>query len=370
MRILHICNDYIGSKVHSNLYKELDELGVFQTVFTYYRGVGNDTNKFESKNTTFIYSAILRPIHRLLYYKKIKDVYGYLRLKVKPEFDICHAVTLFSDGAIAYKLYKEYGIPYIVSVRKTDVSEFLTFAPHTWPMGIKVLMHAKKIVFISKAAYNTFCKHFVIRCILPQIKNKIIIQPNGIDDYWLSNLNTGKIINNQSVLYVGKFDYNKNVVRLIKSIHSLKNEYPNLTLHLVGGGGEREKYILNLIEKNPNTIVYHGKVFDKEQLRSIYRSCSIFAMPSIFETFGLVYIEAMSQNLAVLYTKNQGIYGLFDENIGEAVDPLSKRSIKLALSKIIQHRLDYNFFGSLDFEMFRWGNIAKRYQNVYSEVIG
>ena len=38
MRILHICNDYCGSKVHANLYRRLDELGVEQTVYAYYRG--------------------------------------------------------------------------------------------------------------------------------------------------------------------------------------------------------------------------------------------------------------------------------------------------------------------------------------------
>ena len=38
MKILHICNDYCGSKVHANLFRRLDELGVEQTVYAYYRG--------------------------------------------------------------------------------------------------------------------------------------------------------------------------------------------------------------------------------------------------------------------------------------------------------------------------------------------
>ena len=53
------------------------------------------------------------------------------------------------------------------------------------------------------------------------------------------------------------------------------------------------------------------------------RSCSVFAMPSIFETFGLVYLEALSQNLPVVYTKGQGIDGMFDNTVGIGVDPLS-----------------------------------------------
>lgn len=64
------------------------------------------------------------------------------------------------------------------------------------------------------------------------------------------------------------------------------------------------------------------------------RSCSVFAMPSIFETFGLVYLEALSQNLPVVYTKGQGIDGMFDNTVGIGVDPLSVEEIKNAIKMI------------------------------------
>ena len=36
-------------------------------------------------------------------------------------------------------------------------------------------------------------------------------------------------------------------------------------------------------------------------------------MPSFPETFGLVYVEAMSQGLPIIYTKGQGIDGYFED---------------------------------------------------------
>lgn len=371
MRVLHICNDYCGSKVHSNLYSQLDKIGVEQVVYAYYRGENKEgINKFEASNTRFIYSGILKPHHRLLYHHKNNVVYRDLLNHIQPsEISMCHATTLFSDGAIAYKLYKDYEIPYIVTVRKTDASEFLSFAPHTWPLGIKILKESKKIVFISKAAFNTFCNHFIIKSILSQIQDKIIIQPNGVDEYWLSNLDHSNINNNHSVLYVGKFDYNKNVIRLIKSVLSIKKDFPDLKLHLVGGGGSREKKVLKLVKNHSDSLVYHGKIYNKDSLKSIYKSCSIFAMPSIFETFGLVYIEAMSQNLAILYTKNQGISGLFDNRIGESVDPLSIKSICHSLSCLLRNRSYYNYAEKIDYNVFRWRTIANRYMDLYSNMM-
>ena len=371
MQILHICNDYCGSKVHSNLYSQLDKIGVKQVIYAYYRGENKSgKNQFEASNTTFVYSGILKTYHRVLYHYKNEVVYQDLLRHVRPsEFSLCHATTLFSDGAIAYKLYKEHKVPYIVTVRKTDASEFLYFAPHTWSLGIKILKSAKQIMFISKAALDNFCRHFLIKKILPLIKDKFLIQPNGIDDYWLSNLSHAVINNNHSILYVGKFDYNKNVTRLIEAFLDLKDTYPDLKLHLVGGGGKREKKVLKFVRNNPETIIYHGHIFDKETLMHIYRSCSIFAMPSIFETFGLVYIEAMSQNLAVLYTKNQGISGLFDDRIGEAVEPLSVKSIRNALSKLLGSRYYYNYPEKIDYNMFRWSTIAERYLDIYLTIV-
>lgn len=367
MKILHICNDYCGSKVHSNLYRELDELGVEQTMYTCCR-VGNEKGKnaFKGQYTNFIYNCVLTPKHRFLYHIKIKTSYKGLIEEVNlKDYDLVHAVTLFADGAVAYKLFKKYGVPYVVTIRNTDINEFLAIAPHTWPLAIKVLRYARKIIFISKAPMEKFCRHFVIKRILSDIQDKFIIQPNGIDDYWLNNIWEGEKNLSHNIIYVGRFDVNKNVVRLIDAVLNLQAKIPDLHLHLVGGDGGREEVVLKLVESNKSVLTYHGKIFDKNKLKTLYRGCSIFAMPSIHETFGLVYIEALSQGLSVLYTKNQGIDGLLDERVGEKVNALSTESIEQGLLKMIKNRDYYLTNEIVDFEQFSWDKIAFRYKAIY-----
>lgn len=370
MKVLHICNDFTGSKVHSNLYNQLDRIGMEQIVYTYFRKKENDgKNCFDANNTVFIYSTVLKPKHRIIYHQKISAVYGDLLKKINPkEITVSHATTLFSDGAIAYKLYKNYGIPYVVTVRKTDISEFLAVAPHTWNMGVNVLKNASKICFISKAPKEKFCRHFLIKRILAEIEDKFVIQPNGIDNYWLDNIRQDRATPNKQVLYVGKFDFNKNVLRLVDAVVTLRKKYPDITLHLVGGGGEREKAVVERVNRHSDILVYHGPVYDKDALKAIYRGCSIFAMPSIHETFGLVYIEALSQGLAVLFTKGQGIDGLLDPLVGESVNAFSKKSISEALSKLIDCRENYNTAGMVDYKQFSWDIIAERYAEMYKSV--
>lgn len=369
MKILHLCNDFCGSKVHAHLYKSLDGLGLKQIVFTYFRDVGlKGRNSFETLNTEFVYSGILRQYHRLLYQLKIHDVYEELQKRVDLSLiDCVHAVTLFSDGALAYRVKRDYGKSYVVSVRNTDVNTFLGYAPHTWGMGRKVLLNASKIVFISEALKNKFCTHIAIKEILPQIENKFMVQPNGIDDYWIDHVRREKK-KGYNILYVGRFDSNKNVVRLIKALIALHKDYPAVKLNLVGGKGNQEKKVLKLVRKYSQWMHYHGIVYDKEVLRKIYNDNVVFAMPSIFETFGLVYIEALTQNLRLLYTKGQGIDGMFSKRFGENANPLSVKDIEKKLSLLLMNPQNYSGNEYVNFEEFRWGAIAKVYQDVYLQL--
>lgn len=370
MRILHICNDFCGSKVHSNLYRELDGIGVNQTVFTCYRGnFPEGTNQFDASCSDFIYRNVLGTKHRFLFHTKVNKVYHELINAVDPkQYDLVHAVTMFTDGAVAYRLFKEYGLPYVISVRNTDINEFLVVAPHTWRIGMNILKNASKIVFISKAPKDKFCTHFLIRRFLPKIQDKFLVQPNGIDSYWLEHIYKDKPNTDHNIIYVGRFDFNKNVLRLIKAILELQVDFKDIHLHLVGGDGGREQKIKNLVDKHKDCLIYHGKIYDKEQLRQLYRLCNIFAMPSIHETFGLVYMEALTQNLAVLFTKKQGIDGLFDAHIGESVNALSVVSIKEGLRKLLTNR-DYYNSNSVDFSLFNWSQIAVNYKIMYEQIL-
>ena len=370
MRILHISNDFAGSKVHSNLTKAIDGIGVSQTVYCPVRDeslLGN--NRFEGKNIVFIYSFCIKTWYRLVYHYKLGRLYNDLRQKVELEkYDVIHAATLFSDGGLAYKAHVEYGTRYIVAVRNTDYNDFIRLLPHTYPMGRKVLQSAERIVFISAGIKRQFENSRFVKPILHDIKDKFVIQPNGIDAYWLLHISREKRLGHK-ILYVGDFSENKNVARLIKAVLKVRTTkgYDDCHLTLVGGGKNRTNEVENLIENHPECVTYLGKIYDKDRLASVMTDCSLFAMPSIHETFGLVYLEALSQNLPVVYTKGQGIDGMFDESVGIAVNPKSVDEIRDALLAIMENPGKYGN-GNVDFEKFSWENIAEDYHKIYLSI--
>lgn len=372
MKILQIANDFAGSKVHKNLFQSIDSKAVEQVIYCPVRDsqlVGG--NSFDGKNVKIIYSNVIKPLHRYLYHIKRKTLYRDMISKVDVKnIDIVHAATLFSDGGLAYKLFKDYGIPYIIAVRNTDVNDFLGKLPNTWWDGIQILLHAKRIFFISEGLKRKFESHFAIRIILHKIKEKFVLLPNGIDDYFLDHIYKERRTENK-VVYVGDFSNNKNVVRLGKAILQLRNEkgFEDTTLTIVGGGKNESDDVIKMIENNPKAFNYLGKIYEKDRLCEVFRQNSVFAMPSITETFGLVYLEALSQNLPVLYTKLQGIDGLLHDSVGIGVNPLSVEQITDALRKLLSDKSCYSN-DQVDFSQFRWDHISDKYIAHYKDCLG
>lgn len=371
MHILHISSDFSNTAVHANLYKQLDKLGVEQTIFNPIRVIRRETigrNEFEGEHTRFVYADVVKPFHHYVYHIKQHRIYRELRKKVSIEgVDLCHATTLFTDGGQAYRLFMKYNIPYIVAVRSTDYA-FLRKAPHAHIAAKKILLNASKIVFVSLAMKDKFCTHDFVKKFLPDIENKFVVLRNGIDDYWIDNTNRDEVLDNHSILYVGTMIRRKRPLTLIEAVLGLKEKYPDIKLNLIGSTGEDEEAVKEYARKYPEVVIYHGRINEKQKLLDHYRNNSLFALPSTGETFGLVFLEALSQNLPVIYTKGDGVDGLLADNNGVGLLTPNKEGIMAAIEKVFENRSYYSN-ENVDFESFRWKSIAGEYVVLYDNVI-
>lgn len=369
MRIFHICGYYTGSKVHKELFERLDKRDVEQTIYSALQ-TSNPTvgaNTFEAKHTSFICSPILHIWHRALFLAKSRKIMRDVEAKCDVKsFDVINATTSYTDGVAAYRLHRKYGIPFVITVRNTDMNDFMKF-PQWWPIHRKTLKAASKIIFITPAMKEKFIAHNSLRGLGKEIEAKSVVQPNGVNAYWLHHFNIEKR-DNHSIIYVGKFDNNKNVLRLIDAVQSLKNDIPEVELNLVGGDGAQHEAVLTKVSENTSWLHYHGKIFDKDKLQALYQQNAVFAMPSHYETFGLVYVEAMSQGLNTLCTKGEGIDGVFGKKVGEFVNSRSVESIRDALRKLLNNKEEYELLSEDELMAFDWDRIAERYKALFENV--
>ncbi|MGD7023380.1 glycosyltransferase [Rossellomorea vietnamensis] len=375
MRLLHICSYYIGNKLYMNLFSRLSQLGLKQDVFVPVKDeshIGSNQLPAEYRDINYAYRNMIKKHDKYLYKNKITKQMKEIESSMKDTagIDFIHAHTIFSDGGTAYKLHQKYGTPYIVNVRNTDINFFYKYAVHLRPFMYKILKNAKGIVFLSHA-YKEKTFSLLPAEVSEDIKDKCHVIPNGIDDYWHS-LNTpvkSKNPDKLDLLFVGLIDKNKNLSSVIRACAILADQGKDVTLHVAGSGPYEERNReLSKELKIQDRVKFHGYINEKTAIAGLMEKSDIFVMPSFRETFGLVYIEAMSKGLPVLYSEGQGIDGFFpDGEVGFSVDPETPGSIVNSIEKIVQ---DYKGISSRGIEQskaFKWEEIAERYIGLYSD---
>lgn len=366
MKMLHINSYYSTSEFYKNLYNEQInkniDLDVYVPVNT------KLTSEFDYGKYTNI-SKCYNKIDRLFFHVKHHKIYKDINKKYNiNDYSMIHAHSLFSNGYIAMKLKEKYNIPYVVAVRNTDVNLFFKRMIHLRKIGVKILRNADRIIFLSEAYKNQVLNTYLLENIREEICSKISIIPNGIDDFWfenISNARKSKLDKKIRFIQVGDINKNKNILTTVKALKLLESEGYTVSLDLVGK--IKDKKIYNEI-KNINFVNYLGYK-NKIELIKLYRKNDIFILPSINETFGLVYAEAMSQGLPVIYSKEQGFDRQFEEGeVGYNVDCFNEVEIKEKINDIILNYTEVSSMCIKNASKFKWEILNKKYKKLYEEL--
>jgi len=359
MRIIHICGNH-GTKLYSKLFSHIALFNTTQYII-YPRGkhhvITNETINNLSLESPLILSNLTRIFFILKKHRLLRSFEQKI-LSFKP--DLIHAHTLFSDGVLAYEIYKKYSIPYIIAVRSTDTNSFLKYKRWLKGLGREILNNSERVIFISPSLQSQ-----IVDIYGQGIINKSLIISNGIDKvFFKENIKPKIISNNPSLLYVGTFIKRKNVLTLTN--FAIMHGYQ---LNIVGKKGKQEKKILSKAQTHKN-IHYLGSLNNINDLIQVYRNSDIFIMPSYNETFGLVYPEALSQGTPIIYSKGTGIDGIFKEGaVGYGVNPGNSDEWNDAINKIVKNYTELSNACINKSKKFNWDTIGKQYIELYNRII-
>lgn len=368
IRVLHINCNYIGTTLHQLMIEHLDALGYSNQVFvpTY-----DKKSAVIEPNDNVCVSECFRKWDRLIFDYKQKKIRKGLESHITvADFDLIHAYTLFTDGNCARKLSQKHGMPYVVAVRNTDVNNFFRLMPHLRRRGVQIMRDAAAVFFLSEAYRKQVFEKYIPQKYWADIEKKTHIIPNGIDAFWFENTPAPeKMIDVKSVklVYAGRIDKNKNIPTTQKAMGILRKQGYSVALSVVGKIQDEREF--QIIRKDPFTTYYPA--MPKEKLIEIYRDSDIFVMPSFTESFGLVYAEAISQGLPVIYSKGQGFDNQFPEGtVGFHVAADDPESVADGIEKVINSFDAIRERTVISARKFNWDDISKRYVEIYQKVSG
>lgn len=306
------------------------------------------------------------------------------------DFQLVHMHDFFAYKAM--DKFKEMKKPILLTIHRLH-REF-----PSWFAGEKLALEkADYITVVGESYYKEDEKE-----LFEKYDDKVTCVFNGIDtEFWnvqkssypnISRKHRRRLILQRYGLsdgvfyvYVGRFDpVQKGVDILLKASEQfLKNE--GVRMIIVGVGDKKlESLSKNLEAKYPSKLKVINQLLPREEVRDIYSSADFAIIPSIFEPFGLVQLEAMSCECIPIGSRTGGIKDTvisYDDNKREATGFLvEKGNFKALLTAMEQALALYKENQKIIEQMrkngrkrcekiFQWSVSCRKYLNIYKKLL-
>ncbi|WP_242927106.1 glycosyltransferase [Pontibacter vulgaris] len=278
--------------------------------------------------------------------------------------DVIHAHVSYPAGFIAMKLAEAYDVPYVITEHMAPFPfpQFLTKDGNLHKSIKLPLSKASKLIAVSPALAETIIDYGVKR---PQYI------PNVIDEDYFRPIPLPHKRKDFIFFTLCLISKQKGIDDLLQAYSEVIKVYPNTRLH-IGGTGINIDYYKNLalelkVEKN---LTWLGQL-SRSQAKIEFNSCNAFVLPSHFETFGVVYAEALACGKPIIATKCGGPEAIVNETNGLIVEVGDIKAIAESMVRMIE---EYSLFNPqairADFEKrFSKKAVLPQIINVYKSII-
>jgi len=212
-------------------------------------------------------------------------------------------------------------------------------------------------------------------------EDKLVMIPNGVDvkEYEKNDIDLSQfrkrfaLPEEKVVLFVGRLVYEKGVHVLVNAIPKIL-EKVNAKFVIVGNG-----YMKGTLSEHIKRMGFAHKVLftgfvDNETLRNIQKCADVCVVPSLFEPFGIVALEAMAAKTPVIVSDTGGLSEIVEHDFtGVKVypgdpDSLAWGVLRVLLDDAYANRLRENAYRVV-LERFNWEKISQQTRNVYELVL-
>jgi len=175
------------------------------------------------------------------------------------------------------------------------------------------------------------------------------------------------------LLFVGMNFETKGLDTAIAAVAKARSAQPGANLHLlVVGRGNENKYSAICRSLGVAEAVSFAGI-QSEEIEHYYRAADIFIMPSAFDTFGMVVLEAMAAGLPVIISSNVGAKDVVTEGVNGFILP-DRMDAGMAADRILrlrdgERRMEMGMEASRSAVLHDWDNLACRMESLYQDIL-
>jgi glycogen(starch) synthase len=214
-------------------------------------------------------------------------------------------------------------------------------------------------------------------------EDKLVMIPNGVNTDVYESLGNEDCSSSRArfalpeekiVLYVGRLVYEKGIHVLINAVPKVL-EKVNAKFIIVGSGYMKEQ-LLKIVRsmKLEHKVLFLGFV-DDETLIRLQKCADVSVVPSLFEPFGIVALEALAAKSPLVASDTGGLSEIVDHDLtGFKAYPNNPESLAWGIKKVLLDENYRNFIRENAYakvhEKYDWEKIALQTKEIYKTVLG
>jgi len=309
---------------------------------------------------------------------------------------IVHCHTWYTDmaGFLASKLWD---IPFVLTthslepLRPWKVEQLGTgYHLSSW-MEKTAIEHAHAVIAVSQETRNDVLQYFS----LPE--DRVHVIHNGIDVEEYSKTTATNVLEKYGidqdhpyVLFVGRITRQKGIIHLVNAINEMN---PDIQVVLCAGApdtveiGQEMSAGVAQVSAARDGVIWIQQMLPREEVIQLYSHAAVFCCPSVYEPFGIINLEAMACETAVVASAIGGIPEVVVPNqTGLLVDlqlqpgtfdPVNPRKfshdLALAINEVALNPEMQKQFGANGRkraeELFSWDMVAQKTLDLYTSLL-
>lgn len=290
--------------------------------------------------------------HREAFTKGIQKLYEKYSL-VNEYFDVIHAHCCVWAGYAAMRLSEKTGIPYVITEHATLFQlhrDQISKANEKWIR--QAFESAAKVICVSQAFAKLIAEY--------RTSDDIEVIGNVVDveQFNFCEQEAHHELRFLCICYMNTVDQlkKKGIDILLRAWRDFSEKNVKVRLLIGGGGHAMQKAVEWCREYGVEQTVEFTGQLNREQVVEQMQACDVFVLPSRYETFGVVYIEAMACGKPVIAVANGGPDDFVTRENGLLIPPDDTNSLRCALEEM------YEYYGR-----YKADAIRETVENQFSE---
>ncbi len=295
------------------------------------------------------------------------------KLLKRETFDCMHAFFSVPSGFVTRLLSMEFHIPYVVSLRGSDVpgysERFKNLYLFLRPVTRFIWRNAAQVIANSEGLRTL--------ALLTESSRDILVVRNGVDikEFFSVPRNYSSDISEPfQVLAIARLTPRKGLRSLLEAMRMLKtSEERKFLLDIAGDGHERESLEAFVVEHNlSDRVRFVGRVPHNE-IVPLYHRAHVYVLPSLNEGMSNNVLEALACGLPIITTDTGGTRELVEDGVNGCIIRMrDSQHIAEKIAFLASHPEEARRYGEESrrrAESLGWSEVAKAYRKAYEDAI-